>query len=184
MPVEIQVAETPDQVEDVYRFRYRIHAEQLDRPQRYADHVRQQIQDPLDLFARHVVAYERGEIIGVIRCNLCGEGDFGSHEQLYGLPHLSEIEREAYSVTSRLIVAKHRRRSRLLVDLAKAAYAENLRRGSRHDLTDCRPPLPRFFRRLGYRTVRKSEDHTNPKPIQRLECRIIARSKRRKNSLS
>ena len=61
---QIRRAETSDELEAVYHFRYLIYVEEMQRKQAYADHVRRRIVDPLDDGAVNLVAWSGSEVVG------------------------------------------------------------------------------------------------------------------------
>ncbi len=68
---------------DIYRFRYRVYVEQMGLRQKYADHVRKRVVEPLDEAARIYAAYFNGTIVGTIRGNCLSDLPTAYYRKLY-----------------------------------------------------------------------------------------------------
>lgn len=143
--------------EAVYRFRYEVYVREMRRLEPLACHRRGRLTDPLDQTALVLAATDpaSGRTVGTIRSNLLRDGGTCHYEELYGLGGLSPAERQATSITTRLMVTAEHRGGALAVQLAMAAYALGGVRGIEADYIDCNEPLVPFFTRLGYRRVRR-----------------------------
>ena len=152
--LKITTAKTEEELLALFRFRYSIYVEEMDRTQHYADHENRLIRDPLDDFANTLIATdEKLGIVGTIRTNFLRNGDIGEYIDLYKLDKLSGIELETSSITTRLMILPSYRSKALAVKLSKAAYTLGLNNGIRSDYIDCNPPLDKFFGRLGHRYI-------------------------------
>lgn len=142
--------------EAVFRFRYAVDVEEMQRHEPYADHERSRVSDPLDETGTIFAAIERGgtTILGTVRTNFLQLGDAGAYEHLYGLRDLASERRATTSITTRLMTAVPYRGTTLAVDLVKAAFAGAVAAGTDTDYVDCKSPLVPFFTRLGYRWLR------------------------------
>ena len=79
----IRQAESAEDRERLYEFRYRIYVEEMGRHQRYADHTRRRIEEPLDATAAHFLAVDpAGEVVGCLRWNSGADTDFGEYVDL------------------------------------------------------------------------------------------------------
>lgn len=144
-------AETEEQKEALFRFRYEIYVEEMQRPQRYADHDRRIIVDPLDEAAINLVGTAEGRVVGAIRNNASVDGNLGEYEKFYEMQQVGKDEHPAKtSITTRLMIAPEHRRGRLAVRLASASYAVGLKRGVRWNFIDCNEHLVAFFLGLGW----------------------------------
>ena len=65
MGIELRRVTTSADCEAIYRFRYSVYVEEMNRPQRYANHEYKRISDPLDdQFARLYGAWnEEGDVV-------------------------------------------------------------------------------------------------------------------------
>jgi GNAT superfamily N-acetyltransferase len=148
--VEIRVAETRADLEKIYRFRYLIYVEEMGRMQRYADHARRRIQDPLDEGGVNLAAFRGEEVVGVVRINCPRDSDVGDYERFYHLSSVGQDHPAHTSITTRLMISPEYRRGRLAVRLAMAIYEYGTVRGIRWSFIDCNAHLIPFFRGLGY----------------------------------
>ena len=159
MAIEIIDAVDPHVREAVFRFRYDIYVREMRRRQKDADHERARVEDALDRTCLLLAARDTstGRIVGTARGNRVSGSELGVYDRLYGLDQLSPSERAATSITTRFMVAREHRGSRLAVQLARALFARGAARGITTDYIDCNEPLVPFFERLGYQSLRTIE---------------------------
>lgn len=154
MRTQIKEALTSADWEEVYRFRYGIYVEEMDRPQKYADHKRKLIQEPLDRSGHVLAAYtEDGNMVGTVRFNVGVDKHFGLYVDLYHLKEFGQFFPSRISITTKLMVAAEYRKTRLAISLATECYVRGLKLGTCFDCIDCNEPLVSFFKRLGYRQI-------------------------------
>jgi N-acyl-L-homoserine lactone synthetase len=148
-------------LEDLFRFRYAVYVEEMNRKQRYALHNERMIIDPLDETGRQLIAYSNGAIVGCIRVNCLADGDVGDYFEFYGLSALTSKEREQSCITTRLMVDARFRRTKLPLDLLTRIYAYGLHWGMRWSFMDCNDHLVKYFGRFGWRDlgVKTHEDY-------------------------
>lgn len=150
--VEIREAIKADELERVYRFRYKLYVEEMNRFQQYADHDKKQICEPLDISGHVLGAYgDSDQLIGTVRLNVGADEHFGIYSELYKLRKFVPFFPKHISITTKLMVVASYRRSRLACQLAVAIYRVGLELGTCFDFIDCNPPLVKFFKHLGYR---------------------------------
>ncbi len=150
--IAIQVADTADLREAVYRFRYDIYVRELRRPQKDADHARGRIEDALDETGINLAAVDSvtGAVVGCVRTNLLRRGRLPLYERLYGTREWSAAQRDEASITTRMMVTRPLRRTSLPLRIAIAVYCLGIRERIATDVIDCNDPLRDFFARLGY----------------------------------
>ena len=151
-------AQAPD---DLFRFRYAVYVEEMNRKQRYALHDTRMIIDPLDTTGRQLIAYSDDRIVGCIRINCLADGDVGEYFDFYGLSALTAEERDVSCITTRLMVDPQFRRTKLPLDLLTRIYAYGLLWGMRWSFMDCNEHLVEYFGRFGWRNlgVKTHEDY-------------------------
>lgn len=146
--------------EDVYSFRYRIYVEEMKRLQMYADHLKKQVREPLDVSGHLLAAYDSNDrTIGTVRFNVGVDQHFGIYNDLYRLRSFSPFFPERVSITTKLMVSPHFRGTSLALSLAMSCYTRGLELGTCFDFIDCNPPLVGFFERLGYRQMVAPVEH-------------------------
>ena len=136
---------------EVYRFRYRIYVEQMGLRQKYADHVRKLVVEPLDEAAHIYAAYFNGIIVGTIRGNRFSDLRTVYYRKLYRIDDRFPYRPDEMSLATKLMFDSALQRSlypiRLLVHYARDF---NARRPCKIDFADCRQWLLPFFLKLGY----------------------------------
>jgi N-acyl-L-homoserine lactone synthetase len=149
----------PADLQSIHRLRYEVYVEEMGRRQRYADHDRRLLQEPLDDDAIHLAAYPRdgGAPLGALRLHLSSRSRLEVFEQLYGLAPGRFASRTM--VITRLITQPRARGGRASAGLllAKAAYRLALEEGVEHGYIDCGRPLVPFFEWLGFDCLRLFE---------------------------
>jgi hypothetical protein len=136
---------------EIYRFRYRIYVEQMGLHQRYADHVRKRVVEPLDETARIYAACFNGNVVGTIRGNRFSESPTAYYRKLFRIDDRFPFHADEMSLTTKLMFDPVLRGSlypiRLIVHYARDF---NARQPCKIDFIDCRRWLLPFFLRLGY----------------------------------
>ncbi len=150
MRAEIRAASTAAERDALYAFRYRIYVEEMRRVQRYADHERRRIEDPLDTSAHNLVAWEGDTVVGCLRVNFCEDGGTEYYRDLLAMDRLVPNYPKGVSLCTRLMVARENRGSPLGLRLCAAADQVGLSRAVQWNFIDCNDHLVPFFQRLGY----------------------------------
>ncbi len=157
--ITIKAAHSLADLMEIYRYRYKIYHEEMKRPQKYADHSRKIICDPLDACATNFVAWQNDQIVGVVRVNLARDSQLGLYEELYGIAAYCDSPQTQAAIVTRLMIDPQKRGSTLAIDLAAACYQLGLLRDVRFNCIDCNSHLVGFFKRLGYREYRENCIH-------------------------
>ena len=160
MRTRIKEVQTSADWDEVYRFRYLIYVEEMDRLQEYADHNQKLIQEPLDRSGHVLAAYaDDGHIVGTVRFNVGVDEHFGLYVDLYHLKEFGQFFPSCISITTKLMIAAECRKGRLAMNLALECYDRGLNLGTCFDCIDCNEPLVGFFMKLGYRQIYPSVRH-------------------------
>ena len=157
--IEIRPANGRTDLLDIYRFRYSIYHEEMKRPQRYADHSRRLIIDPLDACATNLLALEDREIVGVVRVNFAKDISLASYESFYAMPQFGAAHPQRTAMVTRLMILPRMRGSRLAIDMSAACYRLGLEHDIDYNFIDCNAHLVRFFKSLGYRDYQGKRVH-------------------------
>ena len=158
--IAIYRAESPEQRERLFRFRYQVYVEEMGRSQRYADQERKRIEEPFDATAANFIAVAGDEIVGCIRWNSGLDTDFAEYVDLYDMRRAGPYFPHHCGTTTKLMVAPAYRRTALVVLLCRALYAYGRSRGVLADFMDCNSHLEGQFARFGYRPYRSRVTHT------------------------
>jgi len=160
MSIRITEARSQKQIDDVARFRYETYVEEMERPQKYADHERRRIWEPLDETGRVTVAYNKEDrVIGTMRINYGADCDLGEYRDFYQMEEFGDHFPEYVTTSTKLMVAQTHRSSTLALRLAIEAYRFGLKRGALLDFIDCNQHLEGFFHKLGYRQYCGRKQH-------------------------
>jgi len=159
MAIEIRLAQTEEELEAIYRFRYEIYVEELGYILAHTDHERKKIADPLDKTARIIGAFEDGKVVGTIRLNYARDSDMGNHTDLYSLHQAGEYHPCHTAVTERLMVANRFRGGSLGIRLAEAAYRMAHSDRIEFCFIGCKSHLVEFFLSMGFRPHKKNVKH-------------------------
>lgn len=159
MPITIRLAETDEDQQRVFHFRYDIYVAEMGREQKYADHEARTICEPFDATGHIFMAEEDGEVVGTVRTNFGRDTDLGYYADLYGMTCVGRHYPEYVSVTTKFMVAANLRKGTLAYRLATVGYQYNLKNHIHFDFIDCNPHLEETFERLGHRRYRDRIQH-------------------------
>jgi N-acyl-L-homoserine lactone synthetase len=135
---------------EIYRFRYKIYEEEMQRHDRYADHEKKIITDPLDNHGYNIAVYESGVITGSVRVNFCTDGDPGEYLDFYGLKDRGRDYPDKVSYSTRLMVEPAYRGGVLPLLISVECFKLGLERGVNWCICDCNSNVLPFFKKLGY----------------------------------
>ena len=155
--IQIVLAETEDEKQAVYRFRYSIYVEEMGKYKSIADHVRRLFYEPCDAHSRIFYATENNEVVATARSTWGGDAPLPQRmiEQYQLAPFLAELPESAISVGERGMVVPRLRGTDLFLQLIGAS----LRFANEHRIQvcfgDCEPHLLNLYLGLGDRTYSK-----------------------------
>ena len=154
MDAKIQVAETEAQREAIYRLRYDIYVEEMNRYGAIADHQNRRLVEPDDAWSRLYFAAEGADIVGTMRLTWGGDGRFGErHIEQYDLaPFIAELPPEQIVIGERFMVAKAYRGSDLIFRFFRACLEFVNAKRIQLIFGDCEPHLLNLYHGLGFRT--------------------------------
>ncbi len=155
----VRRAVTPSDRDAIFRLRYLVYVEEMHRSQRYADHERKLITDPLDATAVLLGLWDDDACIGTVRSNKLRDSYVGEYCDLYGLGELSPADVAVTSITTRFMIARPYRHTRLTLRLVVANYDIGIDEGIAYDFMDCNHHRTRTFEKLGYKIHRPSVQH-------------------------
>lgn len=152
--LEIRLAQTPEEKEQVFKLRYQTYVEELGYTQNYANHQQHKIEEPLDKLGNIFVAFKDGELVGTVRCNYARSSDLEYYVALY---KMSEIAKNVHpnntSISTKLMTKTHLRGSTMALRIMQANYNQLLLDQIKFDFIDCEPHMIAFFQRLGYQPI-------------------------------
>ena len=153
----INQADTNEEKEAVYRFRYEIYVAEMGRYGTSADHDRKFLVEPEDATARIFYAAQNGEIVATSRMSWGGDAPFTEHliEHYRLAPFMAELPAETMAVGERGMVKPELRGSPIFRQLGE--FSSAFTRANRIQLIfgACEPHLLSLYVGQGMRTFSK-----------------------------
>lgn len=148
-----RVVETSDERNEIYRLRYAVYVEEMQKPYPTAESGHGTLRDQLDDSAT-LIALVDGDnrIVGTVRCNYAA--DVAACEPLAGRLIIDRFERVLLphiTVCSRLVLAPSHRRRGTLSPLVRAIYRWGLQNDIHLNLIHTTLVLVPLFEHLGFR---------------------------------
>jgi hypothetical protein len=151
------LAETQEEKDAVYRFRYEIYVAEMGRYGEAADHERKMLVEPEDETARIYYAAKDGEVVATSRFSWGGDASFTQHliEHYMLTPFIAELPLAAMAVGERGMVKPEMRSSPLFRELGE--FSSQFVRENRIQLIfgACEPHLLSLYVGQGMRTFSK-----------------------------
>ncbi len=157
MGYEIRIARTDPEKEQIFRFRYKIYIEEMNRPA-HADHEKRMITDWLDQTGTLIYVAENGDVLATARMNLKRHGDI-EFENEYDVRRFSPYYPERVSSTTKFMVDRKYRGCTLMNRSILFWYTHAVENGICFDFININEPLFKFYSRLGYRTYKDNFRH-------------------------
>lgn len=149
---EVRLAQTPEERQRIYRFRYSVYVEEMGKRPGYADHEHKMLVDDLDETGHLLYVAVADRVIATVRINIASEAPFGEPwNHIYQMQRWQEWPDSVLSMSSRLMVDLEWRGSAVLGQLLLAIYDFARRRDIQFDFCNCSPSLVEFYEQLGYR---------------------------------
>jgi hypothetical protein len=153
MTVEVFRAQSEQDREELFRFRYGVYVEEMGRYRRTADHRGQRLVEPEDAHSILYGAREDGQAVGTSRLTLGADGFSPRQIEQYSLgPFLSEVPAQLMAIGERLMVAPQQRGSTVAAKLRKLALQDIEAGGVRLVFGNCEPHLLSMNLSAGGRT--------------------------------
>jgi hypothetical protein len=155
-------AETVEEKEAVYRFRYTVYVEEMGRYRDTADHVGRRLVEPDD--ERSWIFYARdedGEVVATARLSWGGNGFTDRQIDEYGLaPFLAELPARHVALGERLMVRPDLRGSGLVDEVLRCRDETGLAHDVRIQFSACEPHLLSLYLARGRRTYSATNINT------------------------
>jgi hypothetical protein len=162
MGFDVGRADTDEDKEAVYRFRYSVYVEEMGRYQDTADHEGRRLVEPDD--ARSWIFYARddtGEVVGTARLSWGGNGFTERQIEEYSLrPFLDELPPEYVALGERVMVRPDLRGTGLVEELLKCRDETGAAHDVRVQFSACEPHLLSLYLGKGRRTYSKKNINT------------------------
>lgn len=150
----VRTANTDEQKDRIFRFRYQIEVTELKKTPEGVDHQRQMVRDDLDETGVHYYVESDGNIIASARRNSLGNSSISETLaeafQLESFVHWSGAQ---LGMVSRLLIAPAARGSLLYHSILRQAFEDARGYGTLFGFEYCRSHLVRFYQQMGWRQL-------------------------------
>ncbi len=154
MPPEIVFAETQEQRERLFEFRYRVYVEEMNLDIPGADRQTRRLKDAWDDVSRSLAMVVDGRVVGSLRLTLLRElPEPDAVIRDYAMePAIAALGLDAIGLTSRFMFDRASRRSRGMLEIIAQAVRSARDWGVRLNYGTSDPPDLPFYKHMGYRT--------------------------------
>lgn len=136
----------------VYRLRYAVSVEEMNKEVSAADHTLREIRDEFDTESSTILcALVDGQLIATMRLTWADSNLPRECRDQFSIDLFQDFPIESISITSRLVVHKDWRGSAALGYLFNHGYSLSRARGCRINFCHCAPALVRLYEQVGYR---------------------------------
>jgi hypothetical protein len=150
---EVFRAQSEQDREELFQFRYSVYVEEMGRYRRTADHRRRRLVEPEDAHSVLYGARHDDQVVGTVRLTFGDDGFSPRQIDQYSLgPFLAEVPAALMAVGERLMVAPQFRGSTLRRELRDLEFEDLEARGVRLIFGDCEPHLLSMNLAAGGRT--------------------------------
>jgi hypothetical protein len=161
MAFDVGLAETVEEKEAVYRFRYSVYVEEMGRYQGRADHEGKRLVEPEDEHGFVFYAREGDTVVGTARLSWGGTGFSPRQIDEYSLaPFLDELPHEHIAVGERVMVVPRLRGTGLVDELMNRRNDTALEHDVRIQFSACEPHLLSLYLGQGRRTYASKNINT------------------------
>ena len=155
----IKIAVTEKELEDIYRFRFRVYVEEMFINVNFADHALKRVVDPADSGAFNAGAWLDGELISCVRLNRGGMPGFDDYRNLYKMDSIENFSPYRSVITSKLMVAEKHRNSRINILMQQFAYKVALEHDIEYCFIECKEELVHYYHKFGFRSYTEPIPH-------------------------
>jgi len=153
MTYEVGLAETADEKEAVYRFRYSVYVEEMGRYQGSADHRGRRLVEAEDAHSWTFYARDGDEVVGTARLSWGANGFSDRQIEEYSLiPFLDELPHEHLAIGERVMVTPAQRGTGLVDELLARRSETAVEHDVRIQFSACEPHLLSLYLSQGRRT--------------------------------
>lgn len=169
MCITIRPIASPAEYQAVCQLRYQVYINERQVDEKYADHDRRVIEEPLDKRGVVLAAFEHGRVVGSIRMNVGHDPHIDDYADFYDIDGIGGRDRGTKAIVTKLMVDQDHRRSMLGIRLVQEAYQRFLEMGVRFVFIDANENLIKLYERLGFVTHREDAVH----PVYGLVRRMV-----------
>lgn len=159
---EVRLANSDEELEMIYGLRYRIYVEEMKRPQRYANHDKKTISDPLDCGAYNFYSSCAGQVTGIIRMNSATRTNLDWYSEFFGFDEVGcryGVGRAQVGIIGGFMVLPEYRGSDLAMSLMLESFRVGYTDGLRLMFLYCEAHHLRKYKMLGFKPYRDDAQH-------------------------
>jgi hypothetical protein len=161
MAFEVGLAETTEQKEAVYRFRYSIYVEEMGRYRSVADHVGRRLVEPEDEASWIFYARDGDDVVGTARLSWAERGFSSRQTDEYSLqPFLDELPHRHVALGERVMVTPALRGTGLVDEIMAVRNGVAVEHDVRIQFGACEPHLVSLYVGQGRRTYAQRNINT------------------------
>jgi hypothetical protein len=150
--IHFRVANTPEQKQAIYAFRYKIYIQEMGKTITDVDHENKLLKDDRDDHSVQFYLEDEDGIVACLRSFVSEEKPFTSEEiDDFALNLFSSFEKGSISLTGKLMIDPKKRNTSALGLLVINAYKYGREKGVKFDFCNCAPSLVQLYEMLGYR---------------------------------
>lgn len=154
---EVRIAKTDEERERIYQLRYQVYIEEMGKSNKNADHDKKTIKDPLDDWGILFYIEKERQMLATIRINSSSDGKFSEEfMDIYKVEHFIKAEPIKYSFSSRLMVNRNWRNSKVTSCILKNSYKFFRDNNIRFNFLNSSSSLIQLYQNIGCR--RYAED--------------------------
>jgi len=156
---KLKVADSENELQEIYKFRYRIYVEEMQRRQNDANHICKTVRDQLDDWGRNFFVTHGDRIVGVVRGNFFRDGYDSKYEEMYS-PEVAGIDHPTTTcMVTRLMIDPKFRGTSLVLEIFLWLYDYALNHELKWIFLDCNESLIPFFQKFGFCEYRGKVEH-------------------------
>lgn len=148
MNASIRICKTYEERLDVYRLRYNVYIVEMGRKQKYADHERKTIEEPIDNYSIIFSANKNGTCIGTIRLTIKEQHPLEC-EEFYGLENYIHYRDHEIAEVGKFLFLKEYRSTKYILDLLLYAYRWAFAKGIKVVFFNSNPHLLKLYTKVG-----------------------------------
>jgi predicted GNAT family N-acyltransferase len=151
-PFTVKLAKSDEEKMKIFCLRYEIYIEEMGKKNQNANHTQKTIIDPLDDWGNLLYIEIEGQVIATIRINLCSQGQFPKEfMDIYKVEYFLRDTSIKYSFSSRLMVHKNWRNSKVTASILNSSYSFFREHQVRFNFLNSCTSLLQLYHNLGCR---------------------------------
>ena len=154
--LQIKIAQSREELEEVYAFRYSIYIQELNKTFLHHDDEKKILTDEFDDDAFHICVFHDEELIGALRLRYPKVNDMEMNQ----LSILMALQKKyKLSVLSRLMIKRKYRHTAAILSLMNYTYDKNIRDGIDFGVIEVENHLVAMYKKFGFHDIGQHLNH-------------------------